>query len=699
MANNISTYSAQIAVPNATMGPRAEAADFGVAGLVNAGYDALNAFTRAKQASENQNARVSAVTQLDDLAQELGRDPDYATAVPRYETQASAIGEQLRPTFSTDAQRAAFDNDFQLLSHSRRLSLQDVVYAKDRDTRRGQLDMSLDDFAKQAARAGNALEYQAVVGMGLKNIEDMVAGGFLTEQEGAHRKIKFSGDLDETSALQMIGANPAGVAKKLKDPDFLPALDPQARIRLTLSAEAQVRAAEREAAARARESAAMARSSLSDAMAVIRSGLPVDPSLIHSAAAAAAASGDRELLSHAQEIGNLAIWQDAVRKATPAQLHEELTRISDGANKAGATAATATQYTIGRQILDKMTGELARDPLSWASAQGVTDVEPISFQGDAGTEALASRAASAHQVAGYYGVAPKFFTDAERSSLQAALKDAPAQSQLALATSIVKGMGPDAPKALGEISSNAPVFAHLGGLLATGPQYAATVEAGFDGAKAIAEKANVVPGGRKLDTAISDVLGTALDERQGATRRAAIESAKAIYTSEALKRGLTAEAFNEGLFEDALQKSLGQWRDGNGDEKGGVGRFNGGDVVLPTFMSNGDLKDTIRGLDDKALTALSARGGAPVHGDGSKASADELRDAWLVTVGPGLYQISMTDPRYARELLKDDKSGGYYLLDLSDKAKIDAVGVKPKKAGSWFEDALHNRPQGLGLVP
>jgi hypothetical protein len=325
-----------------------------------------------------------------------------------------------------------------------------------------------------------------------------------------------------------------------------------------------------------------------------------------------------------------------------------------------------------------MNTELARDPLSWATTQGVTEVAPISFQGDVGAKALAERATAAHQVAGYYGVAPKFFTDEERASLQSTLKDAPAQSQLSLATSMVRGMGADAPKALGEISADAPVFAHLGGLLASGPQYAATVEAGFNGAKAIADKVDVVPGGAKLDTAVSDVLGSSLDERLGRTRRAAVEAAKAIYTSEALKRGLTADTFDDDLFQDALQKSMGQWRDGQGDERGGVGRFNGSDVVLPSFMDASDLKDTVRKLDDKALTALSARGGAPVHGDGSKVEPAELRNAWLVTAGPGLYQISVTDPRYARELLMDEKSKGYYLLDLSDKAKLDAVGLGPK---------------------
>lgn len=668
---NISTYSTSISIPDAASGPRGRALDTGLGAFTDAAQHFAIQKAAADQQAQSQDARVRAVTGLSDLAQKYERDPDYATAVDRYNKEAADLRTAIAGALPTQAQQREFGNDFDLLAKAREVSLKDRVFVQERDARVGQLETSLADFARMAASAANTVERDAIVELGRKNIAGMAESGYLSQADAAKMSVRFAAGTDEVAAMQAIERNAAAAVRLLNDPSAFPALDPERRVRLRLHAESEVKAAAREAQARASEAAAVARSSLADAMQVIRSGLPVDPALIQGAAAAASASGRAELVESVREISGLAAWQNAMRKATPVQLQEELGQLAAMANEKGADAAAATKFTIGRELLSTMSTELSRDPLSWSQRQGVTSVTPLSFQA-ADAAALGKRAEEAHKAAGYYSVAPKFFTDEERSSLKQMLAEAPAQAQLALATSIVKGFGKDAVNALGEISSDAPVFAHLGGLLAMGPQYTATVEAGFLGAKAIAEKNNVVPGGARLDTAVSDVLGGAFDERSGAARVAAIDTAKAIYTAEALRRGLTADTFDEGLFKEGLQKALGRWET-DGEAKGGVGAWRGRDVLLPAHMSSGELKDTLRGMTDQSLAALSARGGLPVHADGTSFTADELRGAYLVSIGPGLYQISVTDPARARELVLDSKTGGYYALDLSDAAKLAAT--------------------------
>lgn len=692
---NISSYSTSIQIPDAAPSPLARPVDNGFAQFAAAAQDFTVQKISADQQAQNQDARVKAVTGLEDLAQKYSHDPDYATALQRYQKDAGDLRASIAGNFETDRQQADFGNEFDLLYKAREVNLKDQVFARERDDRLGQLETSLGDFARQAASAQNPVERASIMQMAQKNIEGMTAAGYLGKEEAAKRLAGFHADMDEVSALQLIDANPAVAARQLKDGNFLTGLDPLKRVRLASAAEEEVKARDREAQARAGEAAAIARSNLADTMEVIRSGLPVQPDLINTAAAAAKASGRPELVQAVNEAADLAVWQNAARRSTPVQLQQELSQLSEKAGADGANAADATKFTLGRQILSTMSGELSRDPLSWADRQGVAKVEPLDFQ-NAGTDTMAARASAAHRVAGYYGVAPKFFTDEERSSLKQTLSEAPAQAQLALATSIVKGFGRDAAKALGEISNDAPVFAHLGGLLSSGPQYAATAEAGFTGARAMADKADVAPSGAKLDTAVASVLGTSLDERQSPTRQAAIGAARAIYTAEALKRGLTADTFDKDIFEQSLQRAMGQWDSPDGGEKGGVGVYNGRDVVLPAFMGQSDLKDTIRGIDDKSLVKLSESGGEPVHGDGKPFTAAELRDAYLVTKGNGLYQISVTDPSKGRELVQDKKTGGYFVLDLSNEGRLAAAGVHKLTRGEKAQSILDEAKLGTG---
>jgi len=305
---------------------------------------------------------------------------------------------------------------------------------------------------------------------------------------------------------------------------------------------------------------------------------------------------------------------------------------------------------------------LNSDPLSWAARVGAIDLEAIdpTLAPEEFNQQLARRGAQARAVGAYYGVDAKYFTDEERARVASVLDEGGDDQRLAVIRGVVDGFGADAQNALSEISDQAPVYAHLGGLLASGAPLG-DVRAGLAGLRAREEKVGVELRAADVAARMDDYLGNALDERFAPVRAQIKATAEAIYTSEMLRRGSTV--WNSSVFDNALARAVGARADG-----GGVSSRNGHSLLLPARVNEDQFETLIDGLSDDDLKARSAGGGQPVHGDGSVVKADEVRDGYLVTVGSGLYQVSMTDPTRRREFLLDGNTGGLFVLDLNDGA-------------------------------
>lgn len=688
MADNISPYRSQIRVPAVAEGPRQTNAGSGMGDglqlLAQQVGDFVEKKARADRAAESLAARSAAIVELDTLAADLERDPDFGTAMQRFGEGAAALHARLSESLPTDGQRAEFQANWDVWKNARELSLRDTVWKREADHNRGALAASLDDFARAAARSKNEAEYASIFKAAEENISGMAAAGWISAQEATRMAQGFRASVDETAAMQLISENPRGAAKALKDHDFLSGIEPERRVRLIAAAEAEVKAAEREAAAAGREARQIARSSIDEALSVMKAGLPVDPSILKEARDAAAAGGDAGLAGRVQRVADLAIWQEAARRATPRELEEELTRLEAAASKGGADRIEKDQVTIGRSLLGTLEREAGTDPLSLAARAGKVDLQPLD-PAALDPAALRGRARTAEAVAGHYETRPKYFTVAERAALTARLAEASADERMQLAATMARGFGTAAPAAFAEVAKDAPVFAHLGGLGALGPQYEAVLRDGFAGQKAIEEGADLVPSRAALDTAVARELGSALDERQAGTRAAIVETAKAIYAADALRKGRTKTDFNRNDFRTALQKAAGAVEIG-GETYGGFGTWNGRDVILPPLLTQKAFRDGLRAAKDEDLPQLSASGGTPVHGDGRAFAAKELKDAYLISVGAGRYQVSLTDPEKGRELLLDGNTGGYFVLDLSDPARL------PQKKGRAPYDRAGDRP-------
>lgn len=685
MADNINPYRSSVKVPLVAEAPRqTQSADVTGAGLMQLGEivtDFVERKVRADRAAESLAARSGAITELDNIAAELERDADYSTVLDRFDVQATELQQRLMAGLSSEAQKRDFQAEWDIWRNARQLSLRDTVWKRERDANVAGLDASIDDFMRRAAEARNEVEYAAIFSAAEKNISEMAEAGWITREDAVARAQKFRSGVDETTALRLISANPVAAVKQLRDPEFLSGIAPDRRVRLVAAAEAEMRAIQREQAAQAREARQIARGAMSEAISVMRAGLTVDPSLLRDALQAAEMGGDAELRAEAERVYDLAAWQDAARKATPLELEEELIRLEAEASRRGADDLAATRVTIGRSMLATMTRETADDPLGWAARQGKVELQPINPAG-LDPQALRERAKIAEAVGGYYGVSPKYFTAAERAAVTTRLKDAPPEERANMALSLASGFGHAAPRAFGEISKDEPVFAHLGGLGSLGSAYERTLRTAFIGQKAIEEGADLVPTGAQLDQAVTRELGTALGPEMAASRHAIIETAKAIYTAEALKSGRSRSNFSERDFRDAISRAAGAVEIG-GETYGGLGTWNAGwwgdaNIILPPGVTEDQFVKGVRALTDDDLQRLSFGGGYPRHGDGSAFSAAELRNAFLVTVGPGVYRISMTDPSGAPEFVQDAKTGGYYQIDLRDPAHLQP---KKKDAG------------------
>lgn len=676
---NIPLYTGQIRVPEAQAMPQARSYDSGMGGFAAAAgglVEAVSKFAREKAlADENaamQNARVKAVTGLDDLASDLERDPDYGTALQRYEAGAQKLREDTLATLPTQQARDGFGNDFELQQHARALSLKNTIYEREHTQRVADLNGGLDDLANRAARAGDPVQNIAIISAAEKNIQGAVDGGIVSPEQARTLVSGFKGKVDGVTALQVLAADPQRVLTGLKNQDWLPNLDPEERVRLQLTAQNRIEEQQREARAQLRETAARGRQMIADVRGVMSAGLSPDPASIQTAAAYARASGDPDLVSSVNETRNLAIWQESARKASPGELQGELTRIAEKSHTVGADAADAAQYQMGKALLSSMKTALSSDPLTWANSQGTVPVSPVEVTGVDASSSLSRRASDAHAVSTRYGVAPKFFTESERERLTEAVTASTPDVTLEIATAIARGMGADAPRALAEISAKSPAFAHVGALVAKGPQYLPIARDAFAGQQAIRGGADVLPGGSTLDEASALVMGGALDERLAATRQAAVETAKAIYTARAVRQSLTKDSFDQDLWSQSLGEAMGQYRAADGEMRGGIGTWHGRSVVLPASMSDHELAAALYRISDQDLPHLSLGGGAPVHGDGEPMTADELRSAYLVTAGDGLYQISVTDPQKSRELVLDSRTGRYFTLDLSAISRLPA---------------------------
>lgn len=360
--------------------------------------------------------------------------------------------------------------------------------------------------------------------------------------------------------------------------------------------------------------------------------------------------------------------------------------------EAPASPEKDAALAYGQGMLRDMTRELARDPLSFAAAQGILDPPAIDWQ-QVTPEDLQVRAREAQAVTQFYRLdKSSYVTESERAGLGQALKAADPDRKMALMSAVRQALGPEAAGLFASVGETAPAEAHLAALATFGNGREEVARRGFRGARAIADKAVSLPPEWDLGRVENAQIGTIFDARQSAARSQVIAAARALYAERAVSKGLAD--FDPVEYGRALHQAMGMTETG-----GGVAVRNGRRYILPMEMTQQAMDLALERMTPDDLKAWSGTGGQPVHvtlsGEVVPAKPEDVRGAVLVQSGYGRYRVSMTDPdRGAPQYLVDDKTGSYWELSLADPARQPRFAAVAVPAGRF-----HDSQQRLERVP
>lgn len=309
----------------------------------------------------------------------------------------------------------------------------------------------------------------------------------------------------------------------------------------------------------------------------------------------------------------------------------------------GSSPRAVEMIAVGERIAATMQAELKSDPLGWAQRTGrIRQVVSIDMQSEETLQAsLRARMAQADEVASVYGVTVKPLRDEEVRVLTSGM----AKGGRALVTTVAAltaAAGPQrARDVLAQLSEQAPVMAHIGGLVSDPQRPPAIVN---DAADWIAAKRidGVKPSGHIRAPEVAELArrthGGSIDHLMG-LNHAAIETANAAYEMRAAGRS----SFDEGVWVQAYREALGERRI-DGRTYGGIAQAaqpatlfgHHGAVLVPPNIERERFRDVI-----DAIKIDDLKDALPFHGDeaATPATIADIRRGRLISVGPGQYQV------------------------------------------------------------
>lgn len=331
-----------------------------------------------------------------------------------------------------------------------------------------------------------------------------------------------------------------------------------------------------------------------------------------------------------QQIQSLSLLnQDTIgfKKMNYIQLSNTL-RQWQSESKNGATLIQAERIDNLNRYRNQFVEGLNKDPVSMMNRSGI-DVKTLDLtlpEKDFKLQVF-DRVKNSKMFATHNGIKPKFLTVDEASAISTYIASADTDSQVAMLKKLQTAFGKDSYTVMGEISKNAPEYAHIAGMMSVGVPNG-TIKDALVGVKHQQMGNKVAQSDIVKNSVISNSLGNAFSKLPS-TRNSVIKVADAIYTNRAIQSGST-DIFDEKLYQDALQEAAGGVKTSNGkDWWGGVYKNSKGyNHMIPTNVKQSEFEDII----DKATYldfAMSANGEL-YDEKGRPYSVDKLRDAYLM---------------------------------------------------------------------
>lgn len=365
-------------------------------------------------------------------------------------------------------------------------------------------------------------------------------------------------------------------------------------------------------------------------------------------------------------------FQKSYRLASPVDLenfiNEERSRFN--AEKRAPNALEAERLEIAEGMLSSMSKALKVDPLSWGNRVGLVSLNDLGLGSD--QYDFQERLNQAYAVSEHYGTPLQVLTEEENTVLVSEFEKGDLDRKQQILTNFALGFGEDAPSALSDIADKSPYMGHLLGLISTDKSLYPSVRDALSGEIILKEGIKSLPAESNYRGYINEEYGTAF-AFSPSTYSGAVDVAEKIYTARASRRGLNnPDNFDDDIYKRALQEAAGAIFDRDGNQYGGIGEWNGRQLVVPVEYSIDQFEDTISSLTDDDLTRLSVGGAKPAYGDGEILKAEDLDDYYLISVGDGRYLVSTTDPyEEGPSFLAGSGRNGLYEIDLFQTSGVD----------------------------
>ena len=374
---------------------------------------------------------------------------------------------------------------------------------------------------------------------------------------------------------------------------------------------------------------------------------------------------------------------DDLRTKTPAQIQNAVISLNNEIQELKANGEIVSPGMVERlDMVAKLKKEkealLFSDPIAAGIEYGdIDNTGPLDSP-----EKMTTQAANARIVSEKYGLPLKILTANNKKRFKTALQNPELTADgLGGLLGMFDGFGADKFQALMELSPDHPELAHIAALRDYGPSNETdNALRGYLLQKR--DDIKIFIPSQATRKAEANTLGDGF-RMHPKTGEAVVKTARAIYTAMAFDAGMRGEEFKEELYKKALMQASGG-RDYGDGPLGGLLEFDDHMVLVPQNVSHDDFEDN---MDDFTAADFEAGGinGGPIvsdigtggtifskQGDGRQA-LDES-DAFLVSIGEGLYHIATEDGNgkinflRGRQDLNSNNPGvrnGFYVLDYS----------------------------------
>lgn len=428
------------------------------------------------------------------------------------------------------------------------------------------------------------------------------------EPAAAAKRIQtFTENVRSRQATELVNVDPKAAMKALKDPNYLPQLDPDKRTALIHSADTAVLRSEQRAEVRAQAYERKMDREWKAASTVLEAGKSFEP--------AYAADLVKKFKGTPYEASIKTLMADGpanaafVTKPLQAQAAELMT-LQQKLNTDGANPQTVAAYDRADKAHRATLADIKEDPYKAAAERGViVTVKPLELDLKKLPAQLVERAELAQTVSTWTGKPESLFRPEEAAKVTEVLSALPPKDRAGAMQGLSKVMTPGQMRAFAkqlgakdETLATAALLSAKDARTTSGRQVA---EIALTGADALKEQRVKFPTGISQTSVRAEIdkatRGAFLNEN---AQRAAGDAGMAIYA------GLLAEGGSPDIKQVV------------GMATGGIMEINGQKIVKPYGWKDAQVLKSLRDYDAPKLSALT--GGKPVNVGGQPVTPEEL---------------------------------------------------------------------------